>query len=210
MYKNARKHETNIKSSSHRNLKRNDYHGQRSFTDKTTCYPVEALMTNSKKGSIEQQKQGEPTFPCVFCKGSHFNDNCDKCTTLSDRKQQLSLQGRCFICLKVGHLFKNCDSFKKCYYCKGTGHHNRCICPKQFAMSSEVPTGSQSFTTNVDQCSEKDQANNTAATDTSLTVSANIDKPLDDSDQILLASGERVLLQTAVAPVCCSDGSNFA
>jgi len=73
--------------------------------------------------------------------------NCDKCTTLYDRKQQLSLQGRCFICLKVGYLFKNCDSYKKCYYCKRAGHHNRCICPKQFARSSEAPTSDQSFVT---------------------------------------------------------------
>jgi len=50
VHKNARKHETNIKSSSYKN-------GHRPASDKTTHSPVEALMTNSKKGGNEQQKQ---------------------------------------------------------------------------------------------------------------------------------------------------------
>jgi len=146
-------------------------------------------------------------FHVFFCKGSHFNDNCDKCATLNDCKQQLSLQGQCFIRMSKGHLFKNCDSYKKCYYRKRAGHHNRCICPKQFARSSEAPTSDQSFVTNVDQCSDKDHIKNNTATDTSLTISAETDRPSGDSDHMLLASGERVPLQTALAPVCCGDGS---
>ena len=47
------------------------------------------------------------------------------------------------------HLLKNCDSFKKCDYCKIAARHDRYLCPKQFSMSSEDPTVSQSFTANV-------------------------------------------------------------
>jgi len=53
VHENARKHETNIKSSLYKNVKRNDYCGHRSFSNKITRSPVEALMTNSKKSGNE-------------------------------------------------------------------------------------------------------------------------------------------------------------
>ena len=48
-----------------------------------------------------------------FCKGSHYNDECDKYVTLSDRKKRLSQQARCFICLKIGHMSKGCPNSQK-------------------------------------------------------------------------------------------------
>ena len=50
-------------------------------------------------------------------KGNHFNDMCDKFTTLTERKQILSQQRRCFICLKVGHVLKDCPSSQKKVCC---------------------------------------------------------------------------------------------
>jgi len=104
------------------------------------------------------------------------------------------------------HLFKNCDSFKKCDYCIKAACHDRCICPKQFSMSSEDPTVSQLFTTNVldHQGSEDNQSSDTADNDTSLAISANV---TSGNDYMLLASRERVLLQTKIVPIYCSDGS---
>ena len=43
--------------------------------------PVEALVVDSVKSTERQRNQthrSEPTFPCIFCRGVHFNDNCDK------------------------------------------------------------------------------------------------------------------------------------
>jgi len=108
----------------------------------------------------------------------------------------------------VGHLFKSCDSFKKCNYCKRAGHHNRCVCPQKFPMSTEDSTVSQSFTTNTDhQDSEDNQSSSSSESDTSLAISTKVDNLAGDSDHMLLASGERVLLQIAIVPVCCNDGS---
>ena len=45
--------------------------------------------------------RGARRLPCIFCKGNHDNDECDKYVTLSDRKKRLSQQARCFICLKI-------------------------------------------------------------------------------------------------------------
>ena len=59
---------------------------------------------------------------------------CDKFTTLTERKQILSQQRRCFICLKVGHVLKDCPSSqnKICCHCGRKGYHNRCLCPQKF------------------------------------------------------------------------------
>ena len=108
----------------------------------------------------------------------------------------------------MGHHFKSCDSFKKCYYCKRAGHHYRCIYPQKFLISTEDSTVSQSFTTNTDhQDREDNQSSSTPESDTSLAISTRVDNLAGDSDHMLLASGEKVLLQTAIVLVCCSDRS---
>ena len=72
----------------------------------------------------------------MFCKGDHFNDCCTQYTNVYDRKKQLQRQGRCFVCLRVGHTFKECPSTpsKSCYYCKRVGHHHKGICPTNMEM----------------------------------------------------------------------------
>ena len=67
---------------------------------------AEVLTANSQRGS-QQEDQIKASLPCIFCKGNHFNDMCDKFTTLTERKQILSQQRRCFVCLKVGHVLKD-------------------------------------------------------------------------------------------------------
>ena len=52
---------------------------------------------------MSRSHKKEPSMPCIFCKGVHFNDSCDKFITAVDRKGRLISQGRCFVCLKVGH-----------------------------------------------------------------------------------------------------------
>ena len=82
MHENARKHEANTRSSSNRNMKGDDSFGPRQFTDRRNQRLVEGtLITNSRKGG--EQQQGEPAFPCIFCKGSHFNDNTQHWMTLN-------------------------------------------------------------------------------------------------------------------------------
>ena len=76
---------------------------------------TEALAVNSQR----EGNQIKASLPCIFCKGGHFNDMCDKYTTLAERKQKLNQQRRCFICLKVEHVSKDCPSSQKksCCYC---------------------------------------------------------------------------------------------
>ena len=47
-------------------------------------------------------------YSCVFCQGGHFNDD-DQYKESADCKQQLLSQGHCFLCLKTGNIFRDCN-----------------------------------------------------------------------------------------------------
>ena len=148
------------------------------------------------------------SLPCIFCKGKHYNDMCDKVVSLCDRKQSLSHQKRCFVCLKIGHLVKDCPSIDKkaCCYCGRRGLHNRCICPQKFGKpetssfivseSSKLPIGSGPSHTQQQQRQQLDQPVGAIGTADGI-----------DTTQMLTTSGERVVLQTAVVEVRSTDES---
>ena len=50
---------------------------------------ADLLTANSQRGS-QQEGQIKALLHFIFCKGNHFNDACDKFTTLTERKQILS------------------------------------------------------------------------------------------------------------------------
>ena len=43
-------------------------------------------------------------------------------TSAESRKQILRRKGRCYLCLKSGHLSRNCKSPVKCFKCQGAHH----------------------------------------------------------------------------------------
>ena len=157
--------------------------------------------TNSSSTSVETfatNVQGKGRFvpnclnPCVFCQGSHFNDECDQYKELADRKQHLRSQGLCFLCLKTGHIFRDCTLNPKngCYYCGKKRHHNRAICPQKFGNPPQPPL-------NGDTQSDDDKEEKPPSVEVLNSTSI--------QTQTLVSSSERVLLQTAVVPVQSGD-----
>ena len=73
--------------------------------------PSADLLTANSQRDGQQEGQIKASLHFIFCKGNHFNDVCDK--------QILSQPRRCFICLKVGHVLKDCPSSQKkvCCHC---------------------------------------------------------------------------------------------
>ena len=63
---------------------------------------------------------------CVFFKGLHWSDKCEVISDPSARKEFLKSAKRCFLCLKEGHLSRNCQTKRTCYYRKG--FHNSSVC----------------------------------------------------------------------------------
>ena len=73
---------------------------------------------------VNQDGQRVPT--CLFCCQQHFSSSCTKVTNPNARKQILKEKRRCFICLRGGHISKQCNSGSKCYNCRGKHHVSIC------------------------------------------------------------------------------------
>ena len=164
---------------------------------------TETLVTNIQRKNAGNQNK--VSLPCLFCRGCHFNDMCDKYTTLAGRKQVLNQQRRCFICLKVGHVSKDCPSSQKksCCYCGKKGSHNRYLCPQKFTRQV-----TESFVTTKCNVSSDDAIDATAThTESVRETDDSVDIVDSNTTPMLLASGEKVLLQIATVLIQKMDGS---
>lgn len=130
---------------------------------------------------------------CCYCQKGHAPESCPEISLVEDRRQALRSAGRCFICLKRGHIGRECRSNQKCRKCGGKHHVSICYRgqaqapPKGGDKSGSNPTRSGSNSTR----SEADSGRSgfEYATGPSSTTSMYVD------------SGKTVLLQTARATV---------
>ena len=70
------------------------------------CFSTDASKTKfnvNNHGYPGNTRNVQVLHPCIFCHNNHYNDECDKYSTVTERKKVLSQQKRCFICLKTGH-----------------------------------------------------------------------------------------------------------
>ena len=178
---------------------------QRSSAEVFSNVSTDASKTNvNNHGYPGNTKNVQVLCPCIFCHNNHYNDECDKYSTVTERKKVLSQQKRCFICLKTGLMLKQCPSLHKiaCCHCGKRNSHNRCLCPEKFAAQraeSFVVTG-QDHNSDVPVTIDL----STAQSSTQLQqLETNI---TTDLTQSLLASGEKVMLQTAIVLIQSSDG----
>ena len=75
---------------------------------------------------------------CCYCQQPHTSNSCTNVTEVDARKQILRKSGRCFCCLKRGHLSRDCRSSHKCPKC--TGRHHISICPRSYTCDSNQRT----------------------------------------------------------------------
>ena len=73
--------------------------------------------------SNSNQSKTEKRDPwCLFCKQSHNSGQCTVVTNIDARRKILREKGRCFVCLRSGHIATNCTVSIKCFKC-GKRHH---------------------------------------------------------------------------------------
>lgn len=88
-------------------------------------------------GSALFANRNENKVICAFCKGRHYSDKCSIITDVSQRNYLLRKAGKCFKCLRSGHLQRKCSSAKLCFYCKGD--HNSALCEnREFENTKET------------------------------------------------------------------------
>ena len=73
---------------------------------------------------ISGNPAGSPS--CCYCSHSHKPSSCETVVHVDARKQILKKSGRCFICLRKGHLSKECRSTGRCRLCKSRHHSSIC------------------------------------------------------------------------------------
>ena len=130
---------------------------------------------------------------CCYCNNSHLPENCDTVTQIESRKQALRRSGQCFVCLRRGHLARDCRSSSRCQICKGRHHSSIC---SNVQPSRPTPSSSDPVTT--------PRSSASTTTHTTLNPSApvyNPVNPLVTTPALCNSSNTIVLLQTATTKV---------
>ena len=131
---------------------------------------------------------------CCYCGQSHFPTSCSVITDIEARKQSLRKSGRCFSCLRKGHLSRNCRTTNRCRNCGGR-HHTSICAPRQ--RDNERPTTTQP------------RSVSTIETTSSLNPSAPEFNPSTPKSSLYVDTSQAVLLQTALAEVCNPSNPSF-
>ena len=81
-------------------------------------------------------RESEGGCACCYCQLRHNSKDCTTVTDVGARKQILRSSGRCYNCLRKGHIGRHCRSLSKCQQYKG--RHHISICEHHF--QSAVPS----------------------------------------------------------------------
>ncbi len=78
---------------------------------------------------------------CCYCQQGHPANDCKVVTRVEDRRQKLRNFGRCFNCLKKGHIGRECRASAGCSRCRGRHHTSLCSKRNNEADSGLSPGG---------------------------------------------------------------------
>ena len=84
--------------------------------------PFQQRSSRSTASILVAHESGSHGVLCPYCKENHYSASCGKVTGISDRRDILKKEGRCFVCLMKGHRASECLGTKRCCKC-GQRHH---------------------------------------------------------------------------------------
>ena len=89
-------------------------------------YPTTGAYTSSSEGG------------CYYCKQEgHSPSNCRRVTNIDERKRLIREGGRCFNCVRKGHIGRDCHSSSRCNNCNGRHHTSICMRAKRTQPSRD-------------------------------------------------------------------------
>ena len=92
--------------------------------------PTQGKRNISTTSALFASEKCKSLVSCMYCKQAHPLYTCQVFKTPQIRKDFLRKDGRCFVCLRKGHLAKACHSTAKCLDCSGRHHLSICEKPK--------------------------------------------------------------------------------
>ena len=139
--------------------------------------------------------RGLDTGPtCCYCHQPHLSNSCQAVESTEERRRILREAGRCYVCLKKGHISRQCRSNARCTRCHG--RHHSSICSTESAQ-----TKTKLMTSN----SAKEQSTSTTLP-AGMNPTAPVFKPPGSTSTTLWTStNQAILLQTAQAVVFNPD-----
>ena len=133
--------------------------------------------TASTLMSSASNRHSDDSSPrCVFCQQVHLSSNCTTVVAVDARRSILKSSGRCFNCLRRGHVSRTCRSSSRCQKCRARHHTSICDADK---TDSQHPS----------------------LADLNLRPTAPSFKPSPTSTNICSSQSQAVLLQTARAMI---------
>ena len=115
-----------------------------------------------------------------FCWHRHLTDECRTYPTIE--KQKEVIRGSCYRCLRPGHRSRDCPDDKLCIHCGKWNAHHCSLCPEKFSTDKQEQKGEENPKKEV-------------------TASATEEQPETNKADSLLASEEKILIQTAKTTV---------
>ena len=96
---------------------------------------------NTATALFSKAEEVNTTNSCIYCTGNHYSASCEAVIDVNKRKDILRNHGRCFVCLRIGHIFKNCTIRRNCRICGKRHHQSICfgkISPKSQRRNEEM------------------------------------------------------------------------
>ncbi|VDD97404.1 unnamed protein product [Enterobius vermicularis] len=84
---------------------------------------------NSSFNQSTKKNNKNIKFPCAFCRGDHYHDECFKYKTTLSRKRRINEVNLCSRCLRSKHFASICKYTRPCFYC--SEDHHRALCEKK-------------------------------------------------------------------------------
>ena len=111
---------------------------------KTKAVPINDEKPNIPTASFnvntEHNVRSKTMRACVFCNKDHFSDKCKTMADVGSRRIAASKGGRCFKCLRKGHMARDCQRTKACFHCGKEGHHSALCLRREEPMNSKRET----------------------------------------------------------------------
>lgn len=82
----------------------------------------ESPFSSSVLYTDSSENNQSPRVWCSFCNENHQSSKCNAVTSTESREEVLEKKGKCFLCLKQGHLARICQAPMKCLKYKGAHH----------------------------------------------------------------------------------------